>query len=163
MKKDFSIRTQSEKTTQELALKIARMLSGGEVILLKGDLGGGKTTFVKGLARGLDIKDNITSPSFVIKKIYSARNNLNLEHLDLYRVNQEEIAGDPSLLENFGSDDNIAIVEWGEKIQDNLSHHLCIKFYYIDQNKRKLEFSAQGKKENTILERINKQYTINNI
>ena len=153
MKKHLFI-SNSVQATQTFAAKLGKVLQGGEVILLVGDLGGGKTTFVQGLAKSLGIKDHITSPTFVLKKIYSTKLKLNMEHLDLYRLNKNEITLDPTLLENFGKADIIAIVEWGEKIQNTLDDYLRIKFQFIDPQKRKIEVSAFGKKAKKTLKLI---------
>ena len=84
--------SKSTAQTQEIAQKLAKELTGQEIICFTGELGSGKTTFIQGLAKGLNIKDNITSPTFVIYKKYKAKKNLNFYHFDLYRTqNPQEI------------------------------------------------------------------------
>ena len=90
-----------------------RVLRTGDLLLLTGDLGAGKTTLVRGLARGLDVEHGVKSPSFAILLAYSGR--LTLYHLDLYRV------GSPRDLEELGLDDlfeegGVVVVEWGERL-----------------------------------------------
>ncbi|MFC1656916.1 tRNA (adenosine(37)-N6)-threonylcarbamoyltransferase complex ATPase subunit type 1 TsaE [Patescibacteria group bacterium] len=150
----YSTIVNTEKHTEKIACKIANLVSGGEIILLEGDLGGGKTTFTKAFAKALGVNDTVTSPTFVIKKNYLTKDNLHIEHLDLYRINQEEIIGDPTLFENLGQNNTIGVIEWGEKIQKSLDHYLLIKFTYLDKDKRKLELSAIGRKEIKILSSI---------
>src|SRR3546814_310559 len=77
--------TSSAAETEALAEQLAKNLRGGEAIELISDLGGGKTTFVRGLARGLDIKSQVTSPTFTVNREYSGR--LRLHHYDFYRLN----------------------------------------------------------------------------
>jgi tRNA threonylcarbamoyladenosine biosynthesis protein TsaE len=106
----------SEKDTINLGEDFAKKCKGGEIFLLSGELGGGKTQFVKGLAKGLRITDNITSPTFTYEKIYKGE-KLTLYHFDLYR---EEVL-DPdikSLMEEAFSDKNgITAVEWAERMK----------------------------------------------
>src|SRR3989338_7673870 len=80
--------TTSAAQTRAFGAKLARELKGGEIIALVGNLGSGKTTFVKGLAKGLGVKDVITSPTFVLMKIYKAKHKTikNFVHVDCYRI-----------------------------------------------------------------------------
>ncbi len=153
------LKINTQKQTQEIAAKIAGLLFGGEIIILEGDLGGGKTTFTKALAKALGVKDIVTSPTFVIKKIYLTKFNYNLEHLDLYRINKDEVYGDPTLLENLGYKDVVSVIEWGEKIKESIDHYLSIKFIYIDKKIRKLGFTSSGEKENKILDKISDDFS----
>ena len=85
----MEITTKSSNKTQELAVNFAKKLKGGEVLGLKGDLGSGKTTFVQGLAKGLGVKESVTSPTFVILNLHQAGKGRTLAHFDLYRLNNE--------------------------------------------------------------------------
>ncbi len=92
-----------------------RLLEAGDVLLLTGELGTGKTTLVRGLARGLGVEHGVKSPTFAILLTYPGR--LTLHHLDLYRV------GDPRDLDELGLDDlfgrdGVTVVEWGERLDD---------------------------------------------
>lgn len=101
-----------------LAEQIGQCCRGGEVFALESDLGGGKTTFVRGLARGLGLDDEVSSPSFTINNTYQD-GRLTLEHFDFYRLE------DPGLLtyqleEDVFSEDSVVAVEWGGIVADVL-------------------------------------------
>ena len=85
--REFEIVTHSAEETTALAFKIGELITGSSVITLEGDLGAGKTTFTKGLAKGLGIERNVNSPTFTIIKEYKGR--LPLYHMDVYRVEDE--------------------------------------------------------------------------
>lgn len=86
---------------------------------MSGDLGSGKTTFVKGLANALGIKSNITSPTFVLMKEYRLKNG-QLTHVDCYRMNSYQDAEGIGLDEKFNNRDGIVVIEWAEKIKQIL-------------------------------------------
>lgn len=109
------------------------------VIELVGDVGAGKTTFVRGLAKGLGVKEPVTSPSFTISKSYALPGGGNLVHYDFYRLS------DPGLMvedfaENINNPKNIVVVEWGESVKDLLPEsHVTIVIRYNDDNTREVE------------------------
>ena len=110
------------------------------VIELVGDVGAGKTTFVRGLAEGLDIKEPITSPSFTISKSYALPDGRTLTHYDFYRLTDPGLMAD-DLTEKL-KDHNIVIVEWGDSITDLLpSEHTKINITYNDDNTREVTIS----------------------
>lgn len=109
----------SAENMKELGAMIGERLVGGECLELIGDVGAGKTTFTKGLALGLDIDEDIQSPSFTISRVYEARDNLRLDHYDFYRL------PDPGILEyefaeSLADDQVITVVEWGESVENIL-------------------------------------------
>jgi len=116
---EFTFKSESLDDTQALAEAIGRALRGREVIELISDIGGGKTTFVKGLARGLDVHDTVQSPTFTISRIYNARDDLELHHFDFYRLNEAGIVAD-ELAESLHQPNVITAVEWGEIVHDVL-------------------------------------------
>ena len=89
------------------------------VIELLGDVGAGKTTFVRGFAKGLGIKEPITSPSFTISKSYTSANGLTLTHYDFYRLGDPGLMAD-DLAESIATPNNIVIVEWADSVEDLL-------------------------------------------
>lgn len=105
----------SEKETMSFAEKFSKSLTGGDVILLSGDLGAGKTTFVKGLAKGLGISDEVTSPTYAYLNVYGDK----LYHYDCYRLSCGEDAEALGLVDYFYGD-NICVIEWSENIADVL-------------------------------------------
>jgi len=135
----MEIITKSAKETQKVGRFLAEETMKGKrikgkaiIIALEGDLGGGKTTFVQGFAKGLGIKDKITSPTFVIFKKYDF-----LYHVDCYRIESKD------LLElDFNemiNNENIVVIEWAERVKKILPKDtLWLKFEYLDKNKRKI-------------------------
>jgi len=109
----------SEKATFDFAKKLASQLKGGEIIGLIGNLGAGKTVFSKGIAAGLKIKANITSPTFVIMKVYPVKhgNIKNLCHIDAYRLKSADDLAAIGAKDYFGESDSITIVEWADLVK----------------------------------------------
>jgi tRNA threonylcarbamoyladenosine biosynthesis protein TsaE len=96
--------------TEAVAAEVAARLHPGDVVLIRGDLGTGKTTFVRGAARALGVSGPVTSPTFTIGQVYAA-DGLEVAHLDLYRL--ASLAGeDPALLDDYLTPERIGFVEW---------------------------------------------------
>ncbi|MFA5133513.1 MAG: tRNA (adenosine(37)-N6)-threonylcarbamoyltransferase complex ATPase subunit type 1 TsaE [Patescibacteria group bacterium] len=108
-------RTKSEKETQEVAINFAGRLSGGEVILLYGDLGSGKTVFVKALAKALGIMEVVKSPTFNLMKIYKIPPAMHLCHIDAYRLKDFSELLDIGAGDFLGKENTISVIEWAEK------------------------------------------------
>lgn len=111
----------SADQTRELGTRIGAILNGGDVLLLIGDLGAGKTTFVQGLARGLGVVGNVTSPTYIIARVHeSLEDGPALIHADAYRVNDELDLETIDL--DATVEDSVTVVEWGrgraEALQD---------------------------------------------
>jgi tRNA threonylcarbamoyladenosine biosynthesis protein TsaE len=105
--------TKSAEDTRELGTALAAVVGPGDVVLLAGDLGSGKTTFAQGLARGLGVDEQVTSPTFVLMRSYTGR--VELFHVDAYRFDQlQEIIdlGLPEVLDDGG----VAMIEWGDVV-----------------------------------------------
>jgi len=96
--------------------RIGQQLKGGELIELIGDVGAGKTTFTKGVARGLQIDDDVQSPSFTISRVYDARDDLQLAHYDFYRLNEAGIMAH-ELAEVAKDSHTVTIVEWAAAVE----------------------------------------------
>ena len=112
--------------TERLGESLGRLLVGGEVIELRSDLGGGKTTFVRGLARGAGSKDNVTSPTFTLNRLYRSK-DFNISHFDFYRLDEPGIMSE-QLAESLDSGD-VVVVEWGEVVKHVLpDNRLAIEF-----------------------------------
>ncbi len=110
------LETHSEAETEAIAAQFARELKGGEVIFLEGDLGAGKTAFVRGLARGLGApEESVASPTFVIHTTYPCASGRMLHHADLYRLASELGAEDVGLFDLPGERDVLAI-EWAARM-----------------------------------------------
>ncbi len=110
--------------TEALGGRLAAELAAGDVVLVEGDLGAGKTTFVRGAARALGVTVPVTSPTFTIGHLYPADGRAPVAHVDLYRL--ASLSGeDPDLLADYVGPDTIAFVEWpaaGERELDALGH-----------------------------------------
>jgi tRNA threonylcarbamoyladenosine biosynthesis protein TsaE len=106
--------TNSEKETFELGVNFAKDLEKGSVVALTGELGAGKTVFVKGIAKGLDIKEHILSPTFTLLRQYKG-----LNHFDVYRIEDVEELSEIGFLEYLNGND-ITIIEWANLIYDIL-------------------------------------------
>jgi tRNA threonylcarbamoyladenosine biosynthesis protein TsaE len=108
-----TVETSDSRQTEALGAELAAALSPGDVVLVQGELGAGKTTLVRGAARALGVTDPVTSPTFSIGHRYRGR-DVTVSHLDLYRLaglHEEE----PELLEDYLGPDRIAFVEWPEQ------------------------------------------------
>lgn len=102
--------TRSTEETYALAQKIAQELNGGEVILLNGTLGAGKTTFTKGLALALGVKKTVVSPTFTIIKEYEGE-KLHLYHIDMYRLESDDELEELGVEELY-REDSVVVIEW---------------------------------------------------
>lgn len=143
----------SAEETKDLGAKLAKLLSPGDNIALTGDLGSGKTTFTKGLARGLNIKkpEYVNSPSFVLMKEYKGR--ANLYHFDLYRLDSLEDIEYIGMQEYLDGD-GIVVIEWADKMKMFLpAGYLEISIDIKAEEKRKFIFRPHGKRYDNIVSR----------
>ena len=144
----------NEAETIEVGAKVASCLQGGEVIYLKGELGTGKTTLVRGALNGLGHTGNVKSPTFTIVEPYSIDNHV-IYHFDLYRLD------DPEELESLGIRDycdgqSICFFEWPEKGGNLLPNaDINLEMTYL-KNKRELEFTSKSDLGKTILKQLSK-------
>jgi tRNA threonylcarbamoyladenosine biosynthesis protein TsaE len=116
----ISIQTHSRTQTQDLAQKLATKLKAGDVLLLSGNLGAGKTTFTQGLAKTLQVKGNVTSPTFVIARLHkSLQNGPDLLHVDAYRLNSLAEIQDLDLISDLSH--AVVVVEWPREMVNDLS------------------------------------------
>jgi tRNA threonylcarbamoyladenosine biosynthesis protein TsaE len=113
--------------------------NGAIVLAMQGDLGGGKTTFIQGFARGLGIKENITSPTFVILKKFAIPKFQFFYHIDCYRLEKPEDLIELGINNILSDRNNIVAIEWSEKVQKILPKNVIqIKFGFVDENTRKI-------------------------
>jgi len=132
----------SEEDTINLGKKLGKLLKPGDLILLYGELGCGKTIFVKGLAESLEVDPDlyITSPSFSLINIYEGK--YTIYHVDLYRLNTPEVE-DLGLWEYLNN--GVVIIEWADRLQENLKEeYIEIFFEFLDYTKRKITFVGYG-------------------
>ncbi len=144
----------------EFAKNIADIVDKiGGLICLYGDIGVGKTTFVKYLAKELDIKEKVTSPSFVILNEYHS-GKISLYHFDLYRLEKEGLESILDELHDYTENNKVlAVIEWAEFSSGDLpENRLEIKIMYIDEIQREFLITAFGDKNIKILNEIKKIY-----
>lgn len=152
---DLTFDSRSEEETRRLGEWCGRHVGAPMVFALIGDLGSGKTMFVQGLARGLDVPGGyyVTSPSFTLINEYPGR--LSLSHIDLYRLEAGldlDDLGLPDILKS----DGVAAVEWADKLPpEALSETLEIRFEIGAGDRRTLRFSAYGQEASRLLRSLN--------
>lgn len=133
----FKIRLESSSDTEAFARKLGEQLKGGEVIELIGDVGAGKTTFVRGLAKGLGSKDHVSSPTFTVYKVYNGR--MPLYHYDFYRLGDDLVIRN-ELAELTTNKQAVIVLEWADKVQAVLPReHIKITIKTIDENTRQFD------------------------
>lgn len=115
----------SRSTEQTIALgeALGRVLSATDVLVLTGDLGAGKTQLTKGVARGMGVTDDVTSPTFTIEMVYEG-SEMPLYHFDLYRLDDPGQLEDTGLFDALGSD-GPCVIEWGEQFADEIGDERC--------------------------------------
>ena len=136
------IEVEGEQQTRALGEKLGLLLSGGEAIELVGDVGAGKTTFVKGLAVGLGIDEDVQSPSFTISRVYDGRDEIVLAHYDFYRLSDAGIMAD-ELTETTQDPKTVTVIEWADIVEGVLPEgRLRIVFSSPTESSRNLEVSG---------------------
>jgi len=137
------LQTAGPSETESLGAQLAGLLRGGDLVLVCGELGAGKTTLVRGAARALGVRDPVTSPTFTIGNRYRA-DGLTVSHLDLYRLaglEQEE----PELLEDYVGPGLIAFVEWPEQGSPELAQaRLQVTLSHDGGDRRRIEVDGSG-------------------
>lgn len=146
--KEWKTQTSSLDETHALGEKLGRNAKENMVFLLDGDLGAGKTTLTQGIAKGLDIKKNVTSPTFTIQKIYHGR--MPLYHIDAYRL--EGVDQDLGFEEYF-YDDGLTVIEWSQFVPALIpEEYMKISIRLLEENSREFTFKAVGKDYEDLLE-----------
>ena len=136
-----------EKETMALGTRLAKHLKPGDIVCLFGDLGSGKTTFVKGLVQGFKIKSSeVNSPTFVLMNIYEGK--MPVYHFDLYRL--EGAASSLELAnigyEEFFYDKGVSVVEWAERLGDQLpKEHIAVHLAHKSEKERRITIVTEGK------------------
>ncbi len=148
---DYKITSRDIEDTMQLAENIESEKFPGMIICLDGELGSGKTVFVKGFAKSLGLEENITSPTFNIVKEY-LNGEMPLYHMDVYRLEE----GDENIgFDDYFNSDGVCIIEWSEMIEDFLpQERLDIKFKVVDENTRIIKLVPHGKKYEDIVNSV---------
>lgn len=148
----YEIIMNSVDDTERFAMALANLLEAQDTITLEGDLGAGKTTFTKALAKGLGVKKTVNSPTFTIVKQYEGR--LPFNHLDVYRLAESD--------EDLGWDelfygDAVSVVEWAHLIEQDLpQNRLAIEIYRIGDNERRFVLIPTGERYKALCEELMK-------
>jgi tRNA threonylcarbamoyladenosine biosynthesis protein TsaE len=137
------VESNSAAETEALGARIAARLAPGDVVLLAGDLGAGKTTLVRGACRALGFAGPVTSPTFTIGQRYEG-GRLPVSHLDLYRLQDLE-GEDPALLDDYLRPEGVAFVEWPAAGAGRLGRPaLEVRLAYEDEERRRIEVEWEG-------------------
>jgi tRNA threonylcarbamoyladenosine biosynthesis protein TsaE len=130
--------------TQALAARVAGILRPGDLVLLEGDLGAGKTTFVQGLARALGVDSAVTSPTFVLVNSHPTQAGFDLVHVDVYRLDRLSEVADLALAEML-EDGAVVVVEWGDRAAAALpGGHLLVRIETAGEDSRLVTLEAHG-------------------
>ena len=133
-------RTTSAAETEALGERLAQDLGPGDVVLISGELGAGKTTLIRGICRALGVTDPVTSPTFTIGQRYRGR--VPVSHLDLYRLGEDLGAEDPALLDDYLTPDAVALIEWpqaAEPVVERVTRRVELRHAGGDQRDVKIE------------------------
>lgn len=153
--KKLSFYSYSRAQTIAFSQRLAKFLGKSQVIGFYGNLGSGKTTFIKGLAKGLGFKGRVNSPSFVILKVYSTKNKNLLYHFDLYRLNSLKELEDIGY-EDFVNNCGICVIEWANKAKNLLpKQHLKIKMEIKGESVRLIKLIGYGPQYENLISKFN--------
>jgi len=152
----LTLHSSSARETKAWGRRLASLLSGGELLGFSGELGAGKTCFIKGLARGLNLQEErILSPTFTMIQEHQGR--LPLYHIDLYRLEVAEL--DELGLREYLFSSGVAAVEWFERLREaNELSCLQVRISYEGANCRKIELIASDDRYMSILERLEHRF-----
>ena len=149
---DLVFQTATPGETRRLGERIGRMLRAGDVVLLSGDLGAGKTVLAQGIGRGLGVVDPIKSSSFVIMNEYDGA-ALRLYHADLYRLEEPEQVAELALDELAAT--GVLVVEWPERAMQEMPHdHLQCRLDYEGARGRRIEIRATGERYAALMQKL---------
>ena len=142
--------------TISLGEKIAKFLFKGSVITLNGDLGAGKTTFTKGIGKGLNIKEEINSPTFNILKCYFNKNDLNMYHIDAYRLEDVPNENKNIGLEEVIEGDGVTLIEWDKFIKEFIDYDLSLNIEILinEDNTRKFIIESKNNQYSKLFEEL---------
>jgi tRNA threonylcarbamoyladenosine biosynthesis protein TsaE len=152
--KQVTVASRSPAETRNLAARLGALVKPGDVVALKGELGSGKTEFVRGLAQGLGVPPEtpVASPSFALAHEYPGR--LTLIHLDLYRLDAVNPEFFPDL-EDYLFGDQVTAVEWAERLEDFLpSEYLEVFLHITGALEREIVLTSQGPRSEQLLRKL---------
>jgi tRNA threonylcarbamoyladenosine biosynthesis protein TsaE len=148
--KKRTITTRTPAETRRLGERLARLLEAGDVVLLQGDLGAGKTCLSQGIGKGLRVAEPVKSSSFVLVNEYNGR--LRVHHADLFRLTPEEVA--ELALEEVAAD-GVLLVEWPDRAWEQMPEEgLVVRFDILGERERRLTFEAHGERYEELVDRL---------
>ncbi len=154
---ELELVTGSPEETQEFGRRLGELAEPGDVFLMMGDLGSGKTCLTQGIARGLGVKEHALSPTFVIMREMHGR--LPLYHVDLYRLDRLEETEDLGLDDYFYGE-GVSVVEWAEKALALMPpERLIVRIDYLSDTERRMRLLPQGKRYEHIVRRLKRERT----
>jgi len=146
------IEVKSETAMKALGARLGRLLHGGEVIELVGDVGAGKTTLAKGIAAGLGVDEDVQSPTFTVSRVYDTAVGLHLSHYDFYRLSSDAGIMADELHETVRDEQGVTIIEWAEVVAGILPvDRLTVYITSPSEQARRIEFIAGGAKSKILL------------
>lgn len=146
----------SPDQTRRLGVRLGELLKPGDLVLLAGDLGAGKTTFAQGIARGWGSLDPVTSPTFVLINEYRRADEARLYHFDGFRLEDGAEAASLGLQEMI-EEGGPLLIEWPERVQSMLPEHgLWVHLRWVDDSRRALRLEAHGARSETLLRQFRK-------
>ncbi len=157
VREDLDIVSHSPEQTRRLGAHLGKLLLSGDVVLLEGEFGSGKTTFTQGIARGLGVDERyVNSPTFMLINEYRG-GRIPLYHIDLYRLHGiEQIA--TLGLEDYLAGHGVAVFEWPEEAAPWLpDEKLVVRFTYLSDTKRTIRFYAHGDRYRTLVEQFRRE------
>ncbi|HSW77523.1 MAG TPA: tRNA (adenosine(37)-N6)-threonylcarbamoyltransferase complex ATPase subunit type 1 TsaE [Candidatus Chromulinivoraceae bacterium] len=148
------IEVNGESEMKAFGKKLGALLGGGEILELIGDVGAGKTTLTKGIAAGMEVDDDVQSPSFTISRVYETPKDLSLAHYDFYRLQDAGIMA-AELHEAVRDPRTVTIIEWAEIVGGVLPlDRISITIASPRETTRTLELKAGGEKSTQLLEKL---------
>jgi tRNA threonylcarbamoyladenosine biosynthesis protein TsaE len=153
----FVVESNSTRETKMWGRRLGSLLQGGELLALSGDLGAGKTCLIKGIARGLSLREeNILSPTFTMIQEHHGR--LPLYHIDLYRLDNVTI--DELGLREYLFSESVAAVEWFERLKGGGEvERLSVRISYTGANSRRIEFISTGQRYSSLVARFRSHFS----
>jgi tRNA threonylcarbamoyladenosine biosynthesis protein TsaE len=149
---ELSVETSSPAETRELGRRIGALIEVPLTISLTGELGAGKTVFVKGLCEGLGVRDLVTSPSFIIVNEYEGR--LPVFHVDLYRLDSDEEIRSTGL-DDLLREDGVTVIEWAEKAAGRITRPVLDVFLeYAGESCRRIRITARGEEAAALVDKL---------
>lgn len=149
----MKITTQSAEETIDLGWRLGQALKSGGLIELTGDLGSGKTTLIKGIAKGLGIKAPVSSPTFTISRVYDSGNK-RFYHFDFYRIESMDMS-ELELNDALAEPDTVVAIEWSEHLRLPLpKERLAIKLVATGQDSRSITLNSSGQQHAKLLETL---------